>query len=74
MTMVRAKFRVTDKEPYDQGFVIKMTPVTTGSEENESFYRYTPYGQFEMGTVNERAADYFEVGQEYYLDFKKAGA
>lgn len=72
--MVRAKFKCQDIKPMtDDGDVtITLQPVTGGSPENESFYKYTPGGQIVLSTVNETAADYFEVGQEYYVDFSAA--
>ena len=54
------------------GTTVEMLPVTSGSSENESFYRYTPSGKVELGTVNEAAANSFEIGKQYYLDFTPA--
>lgn len=70
---VRAKFTCTSKkEVQDSGFVIELLPVTCGSVENESFYKYTPYGKLELGTINKQAADQFTVGASYYIDITKA--
>ena len=66
--MVRAKFRCGKKEEDINGFVIYMQPVTEGSEENKQFFKWTPWGELKMGTVNQYAADQFIVGKEYYLD------
>jgi len=54
------------------GTVIKLSPVMNGSDENKEFYKNSPSGSIELGTVNEDAAAQFEVGQEYYVDFTPA--
>jgi hypothetical protein len=54
------------------GTVIKLSPVMDGSAENKEFYKYSPSGAIELGTVNEAAAAMFEVGKEYYVDFTQA--
>lgn len=66
---VRAKFRCTKKD--DQ--VIKFEPVTSGSKENESFFKYTPGGELRFdGLANPAAAAQFAEGKEYYLDITEA--
>lgn len=72
--MVRAKFKCEEvkAQPDSLGTTITLTPVTSGSEENEKFFKYTPWGKIEMGTINVEASQYFEVGTEYYIDFTKA--
>jgi hypothetical protein len=49
-----------------------LTPVTSGTDENEEFWQHTPSGYLEMTIKNEVAEKYFEVGEEYYLTFEKA--
>lgn len=66
---VRAKFRCESIEPQTGGKVVTLRPVVSGSAENESFYRYTPWGEIKLGTVNEAAAAQFVEGAEYYVDF-----
>lgn len=68
---VRAKFKVTEKAITEAGDRITLQPVVGGSPENESFFKWTPYGKIEMGTINPEAAKQFEVGKEYYIDFTK---
>lgn len=73
MDRVRAKFicqsatKVYSTHP-DGKFIwnYKFGAVTSGSEENESFWRWTPSGQLELQSIRR---DLFEPGQEYYLDF-----
>ena len=73
---VRAKFYVvslTKQKMWNGedgvGTVIKLSPVMNGSDENKKFYKYSPSGSIELGTVNEGAATQFEIGKEYYVDF-----
>lgn len=70
---VRAKFKCTSKEanPHGGGDLIRLDPVIDGSEENKRFFRATPGGQIQLATVNPQAAEQFEVGHEYYVDFAK---
>ena len=72
---VRAKFVCWDKslrEGLDDTYRIHLSAVTVGSEENKSFWKYTPNGYLELDTVNPVAANMFEKGKEYYLDFTPA--
>ncbi|WP_292163115.1 hypothetical protein [Mesorhizobium sp.] len=54
---------------------IKMSPVYGNGDpnhENTKFWKASPSGSFEMNVVNAAAADMFEVGKTYYLDFTPA--
>ncbi|MBI3146469.1 MAG: hypothetical protein HYZ18_14695 [Pseudogulbenkiania sp.] len=68
---VRAKFKVDSVvEAYDKsGYQVSLSPVVCGSVENEQFFKYTPYGQISIGTVNADAAAQFTPGREFYVDF-----
>lgn len=67
---LRAKFICTSiKKMYSGNDLIysyEFMPVTTGSEENKTFWKYTPSGKIELGTVH---VDAFEIRKEYYIDF-----
>lgn len=67
--MVRAKFRCESKTQYANGQTLKFLPVTCGSAENEKFFKWTPSGLIEIGTINNEAAEQFIPGKEYYVDF-----
>lgn len=72
--MVRAKFTCIEKSPAlqnEEGYTIALQTVYSDSPENAEFFKWTPFGQIRMGTVNPVAAAEFEVGKEYYLDFTK---
>lgn len=71
--MVRAKFIVTSKtEPAPGEFLVALLPVTSGSDENKEFYRWTPGGRIELSTINPDAAAAFEPGKSVYVDFTPA--
>jgi hypothetical protein len=83
MPTVRAKFHVQSKtlsstgskdaagQPINQTSV-KLTPVYGGSDENRKFFASSPSGSIELGIINQAAADQFEVGKSYYVDFTPA--
>jgi len=58
---------------YEQGVVYnyKFQAVTSGSEENKSFFASTPSGSIELVAVRD---DLFEINQEYYLEFSPANS
>lgn len=55
-----------------EGGTVKMTPVMSGSPENESFFKWSPWGAIEIGTINWEALAEFNPGDEFYVDFTKA--
>jgi hypothetical protein len=73
--MIRAKFIVNSitqtagwgKNP--RIYTVRMSPVSSGSEENDAFYASTPTGMIELGLVSEAAGKQFEIGQCFYVDF-----
>ena len=69
--MVRCKFRCDSKLQTTDGFSIKLIPVTHGSPENDEFFKYTPHGVLEFGTINESAAEQIQVGKEYYISISE---
>ena len=74
--MVRAKFVVNEiarnKYGDEEQQSIRMSAVMSGSEENKTFFRWTPSAKIELNTVNPEAGNQFELGKEYYVDFTKA--
>lgn len=69
---VRAKFRVNSIETDVNGSTVKMSPVTSGSDENKTFFKWTPSGDLRMGVVNPEVAEVFKPGVEFYVDFTPA--
>lgn len=80
MEKVRAKFFVSgvNKATSQVGgntiTTVKMHPVYSSDpdSENKVFTDATPCGEFTMGMTVPETADFFEPGQEYYLDFTRA--
>lgn len=67
--MVRCKFKCISKTQRESGNEICFQPVTHGSPENDTFFKWTPWGELKFGTINDVAAEQFKVGKEYYIDF-----
>lgn len=68
----RAKFHVTAVTEYPgNARKIELMPVTSGSEENKSFWEYTPSGKIEL-SISGKSQAVFEVGKAYYVDFSEA--
>lgn len=51
---------------------VRFTAVTSGSEENKSFFKYTPSANLEFNTINVSAASEFEPGKSYYVTLEQA--
>jgi hypothetical protein len=69
---VRAKFKVESITTDTNGASVKLVPVTSGSKENEQFFKWTPWGEMKIGTINSAAAEQFKPGAEFYVDFTPA--
>lgn len=65
---VRAKFNCTSNTDGNVSF----QPVYGGSPENDKFFAATPGGSISLSVVNKPAAESFEVGKPYYVDFTPA--
>lgn len=75
---VRAKFRVygvTQRETGENAqFDVELVAVSSGSEENKQFWKWTPTGNIKLTTINAEAAKQLEPGKEFYVDFTPAEA
>lgn len=70
---ILAKFKVGSVTDFGNNNVnVKMSPVTSGSEENKSFSIYTPAGSVELHITNPQATGFFTPGKEYYIEFTEA--
>jgi hypothetical protein len=69
---VRAKFKVGSVTQDTNGHSIHLLPVTSGSVENESFFKWTPGGEIKLSTLNAEAAKEFVPGKQFYVDFTEA--
>ncbi len=77
--MIRAKFKVvsvTKNLHWDSQkgalSTIRLTPVTSNSDENKAFFEATPTGQLDLGVLGDDVAANFKLGGEYYVDFTPA--
>ncbi|HMM18669.1 MAG TPA: hypothetical protein PKC47_14280 [Petrimonas sp.] len=74
MRTVMAKFRCdsVENQPSCEQKNVTLRPVTSGSDENKSFAKYTPSGLLQLSISYETpAVDYFNPGDEYYLNIQK---
>ena len=80
-SMVRAKFYVSEVKQSRNHYgsqegelltTIKLVPVTGTSNENKAFFRWTPSGTIDLGTVNPAVVANFHIGDEFYVDFTPA--
>ena len=78
---VRAKFYVSEVKASKNNYggkdgevltTIKLQPVSGTSEENKQFFRWTPAGSIDLGTVNPAVVEQFHIGDEFYIDFTPA--
>lgn len=69
---VRTKFKVEKIELTANGGTLTLSPVTNDSLENAEFFKYTPWGKIEVGTVNRDVLAEFAPGDEFYVDFTRA--
>jgi len=82
MASAICKFRLTGmkrtrySETSDITTDLEFSAVSSGSEENKTFYKYTPSGDLAFRTVNDAVVQGFDIGKEYYIvitDQKPAG-
>jgi hypothetical protein len=69
---VRAKMTCESKTPYGEGFAVTLRAVTADTDENKTWAKYTPSGSVTMQIDNPSAADAFEAGKTYFVDFTPA--
>lgn len=84
MAKMRAKMRVANAHSYEaDGKVTQETLImycvakhgsypVDGSDEDNTFARWTPNGRLELMVANPNLFGAFKVGEEYYLDFTQA--
>lgn len=72
MSEVIAKFRCESVTNRMSGGEIHLNPVVSGSEENDKFFKYTPYGELRLGTINDSTLGLFSPGAEYTVTIRKA--
>lgn len=72
--MVRCKFICQEvAKTLHGGHRVALGVVSSGSEENKEFFKYTPAGSLSFQSINDAAVAHFEPGKEYYIDISPAG-
>ena len=75
-TTMRAKFRVTKVERFEESDRVMMTPVCKsgayppdGSDEDNTFAKFSPSGELTLSITNPNLVGKIVPGEKYYLDF-----
>lgn len=66
--MIRCQFRCNSVTKTESGFNADFSAVTTGPG-TEEYFKYTPYGTLNIGTLKEQN---FEPGKDYFIDIRDA--
>lgn len=81
MTTMRAKFQVSNVEKFEGCERVSFRAVgksgaypADGSDEDNSFAKWTPSAELTMTITNPALHGQFEVGQKFYADFTPADA
>lgn len=70
MKSIRAKFNVLSVIGTEEnGSTIDLQAVTTGSPENEEFFKFTPSGHITMSVVDRETAKVFKEAKTMYVEF-----
>lgn len=67
--VLKAKFKCDEVCSRGEGMTVELSPVTGGSEENEKFFKYTPFGILKMGLLNNSFR--FDPDAEYYVEITR---
>lgn len=69
--MVTCKFKCVRVSLTEGGDDVEFDVVVGGSEENDKFFRYTPWGHLNIGLINHELNS-FEPGLEYFINITPA--
>ncbi len=79
MTVMRAKLEVTGVEKHEMCENLTFRAVgkagaypADGSDEDNTFAKFTPSANLSLGIANPALFGKFEVGQKFYVDFTPA--
>lgn len=74
MTTVRARMKCTEVKKTEWATQVALQPFhsTDPDDPNKSYSEATPCGKVELTITNKAAADAFEVGKFYRIDFTPA--
>lgn len=66
---MRCKMKITAIINQDDGcHQFCAEPVTYGSEENDTYFKYTPGGSLDLQLLNAKSVEGYKVGDEIYVD------
>jgi hypothetical protein len=75
---MRAKFKITSVRRFEHGEELEFFAVPKsgtypedGSDENNTYAKYTPSANCKILITNPALYDTFKPGEEYYVDFTK---
>jgi len=66
----RCKVRCVEFTQGEDANSVRFEVVTSGSPENDSFFRWTPSGELRFSVL--RKDQVYDVGKEYYIDVTPA--
>lgn len=75
---IRAKFKIDSISRHagwngnKEHHMVKLSPVTSGSEENKAFYAASPGGSMDLTVVKPEVFAGFSPGDEFYIDITPA--
>jgi hypothetical protein len=79
MSIMRAKMKINHIDKRYEGYeVLYFNPVcrstypSDGSDENNTYARFSPSGMLSLTVANPALHGKFAEGEEYYIDFTKA--
>lgn len=70
--MMRAKMKVLSVNWTEFGQVLNLTAVTNGTQEDNTYSKFTPCGSVELTITNPELEGKFKPGQQFYVDFTEA--
>jgi len=66
---MRAKMYVTSIEKFSGQEQLNLSAVTNGSDEDNTFSKFTPSASLKMSVTNPELIGKYEPGQKFYIDF-----
>jgi HKD family nuclease len=73
MKKIKAKFKCDSVTDFGDQKRADLSAVTSGSEENKSFAKFTPSGNLSISIDSEtEASNLFQPGKEYLLEFSES--
>lgn len=71
MKNVRCKFTCREVKKTESAETVSLSPVSSGTPEDNTYSKYTPCGSLELSITNEAVFGFFKPGKAYYLDVEQ---